>query len=248
MKYLTPDQYAAYEKIYAKRREAAPVTGRTEETPMELWLEFLSNNLCSLCGQTGVIDTRGIRTPAHVECGGLHYCICPNGRALKARNAPKEKWLNQAKLREAASEPPTPSQKARESFELITKDLRGVAKSQAEAYFDLGWNCATQEIESEPPTQPATTDVFPNDADCKLARQIHKMFCAGIDESCTDETEHIAQKLAEHRLAAAAPTGQWVKDAAKEIRREVDAASLRHRYLSADEIAAIIEKHLRPAG
>jgi hypothetical protein len=57
------------------------------------WEEFLVNNMCSLCGQVGIVDTRGIRTPASFECGGLHYCICPNGRALKAQNAPKEEWL-----------------------------------------------------------------------------------------------------------------------------------------------------------
>lgn len=57
----------------------------------DLWLEFCVKNLCSLCGQVGIVDTRGIRTPANFECGGLHYCICPNGRALKAKRAPKDR-------------------------------------------------------------------------------------------------------------------------------------------------------------
>jgi hypothetical protein len=62
-----------------------------------IWLEFCVKDMCSLCGQAGIIDTRGIRTPANFECGGLHYCICPNGRALKAKDAPKEARLKQAR-------------------------------------------------------------------------------------------------------------------------------------------------------
>jgi hypothetical protein len=38
---------------------------------------------CGLCGNHGVIDTRGVKTPAGMDAGGLFYCICPNGRALK---------------------------------------------------------------------------------------------------------------------------------------------------------------------
>lgn len=44
---------------------------------------------------------------------------------------------------------------------------------------------------------PAVNDVFPSETDAKLAREIHKRFCGGIDEACTDETEWIAQRLAE---------------------------------------------------
>lgn len=77
-------------------RPAEP-EGATPTPDAELWMEFLVRQMCSLCGQSGIIDTRGIKTPANFECGGLHYCICPNGRALKAKNAPKLEWLNQAK-------------------------------------------------------------------------------------------------------------------------------------------------------
>lgn len=63
----------------------------------DLWLEFMVGGMCSLCGQSGIIDTRGIRTPAKFECGGLHYCICPNGRALKKHGANKLDWLTQVR-------------------------------------------------------------------------------------------------------------------------------------------------------
>lgn len=52
----------------------------------DLWLEFINPdvNLCGLCGNTGIINTRGlVRSPAGVACGVLRFCICPNGRAEK---------------------------------------------------------------------------------------------------------------------------------------------------------------------
>ena len=39
---------------------------------------------CGLCGNSGIIDTRGkVFTAAGVSCGGVFFCICPNGRAMK---------------------------------------------------------------------------------------------------------------------------------------------------------------------
>lgn len=43
---------------------------------------------CGICGNSGVIDTRGkVFTAAGVECGMRTYCICPNGQALKKHKA-----------------------------------------------------------------------------------------------------------------------------------------------------------------
>lgn len=41
--------------------------------------------LCSLCGNCGVVDTRGVRSPAGVPCGRRNWCVCPNGEALRER-------------------------------------------------------------------------------------------------------------------------------------------------------------------
>ena len=54
------------------------------------WFEFLgpatNPSHCGLCGNSGVIDTRGVMfTPAGVECGVLAFCICPNGRLYKTK-------------------------------------------------------------------------------------------------------------------------------------------------------------------
>jgi hypothetical protein len=54
----------------------------------DLWLEFVRKDLCGLCGNLGVIDTRATAvSPVGVRCGDLHFCICPNGRQLKESSA-----------------------------------------------------------------------------------------------------------------------------------------------------------------
>ena len=51
---------------------------------IDLWYEeFVSNNLCGLCGNRGLISTQ-VRSADGVECGFTDKpCICPNGRAIK---------------------------------------------------------------------------------------------------------------------------------------------------------------------
>ena len=51
------------------------------------WLDFYCADHCTLCGNWGWIDTRGVRTPAGVPVGRVNYCICPNGQALRAGGA-----------------------------------------------------------------------------------------------------------------------------------------------------------------
>jgi len=42
---------------------------------------------CTLCGNTGLIDTTGrAYTPAGVHVGRKNYCICPNGRIKNPRD------------------------------------------------------------------------------------------------------------------------------------------------------------------
>lgn len=44
--------------------------------------------LCSLCGNMGVIDTRGKAiSGAGVDAGRLNYCICLNGRMMREQKA-----------------------------------------------------------------------------------------------------------------------------------------------------------------
>lgn len=54
----------------------------------DTWLDFLgpadAQSCCGLCGNSGVVDTRGkVVSPRGEDCGVRAYCICPNGRAIK---------------------------------------------------------------------------------------------------------------------------------------------------------------------
>ena len=57
----------------------------TKNQLTDFWIaEFAAKHCCCLCGNRGIIDTRGkVFTPANFECGDIVFCICPNGRALK---------------------------------------------------------------------------------------------------------------------------------------------------------------------
>jgi hypothetical protein len=50
----------------------------------DYWFQFfVKDGHCSLCGNHGVIDSTFVKTPAGFPCGGLHFCICPNGQVLR---------------------------------------------------------------------------------------------------------------------------------------------------------------------
>lgn len=44
---------------------------------------YLNDTHCSLCGNRGIIDTTGVRTPAGISVGRKNYCICPNGQTTR---------------------------------------------------------------------------------------------------------------------------------------------------------------------
>lgn len=54
------------------------------EVAVDYWHEFYADKHCTLCGKHGVIETRGVTTPAGIPVGRVNYCICPNGQALRA--------------------------------------------------------------------------------------------------------------------------------------------------------------------
>ncbi len=54
------------------------------EAITEYWSEhYINKRICSLCGNSGIIDTTGTKTYAGVEVGRKNYCICPNGQAMR---------------------------------------------------------------------------------------------------------------------------------------------------------------------
>jgi len=50
------------------------------------WSAYYCNDHCTLCGNTGTIDTIGVKTPAGKSVGRLNYCICPNGQQIRKHN------------------------------------------------------------------------------------------------------------------------------------------------------------------
>lgn len=53
----------------------------------EYWLTYYADKHCTLCGNSGIIDTTGIaKTAAGLSVGRKNYCICPNGQLLRKHN------------------------------------------------------------------------------------------------------------------------------------------------------------------
>lgn len=49
----------------------------------DYWIRYYAKDHCTLCGNRGVIDTRGVRTNAGLPTGRLNWCICPNGQIYR---------------------------------------------------------------------------------------------------------------------------------------------------------------------
>jgi hypothetical protein len=49
------------------------------------WIEHYvgEQGICTLCGNTGLVDTRGTFSPAGVQVGRVNFCIWPNGQARR---------------------------------------------------------------------------------------------------------------------------------------------------------------------
>ena len=62
----------------------------------DFWLKWYCDFHCTLCGNVGIIDSRGVRTPAGVPVGRLNWCICPNGTTMRRQrqgNLPTQRDL-----------------------------------------------------------------------------------------------------------------------------------------------------------
>lgn len=52
----------------------------------DYWYQYYMDDYCTLCGNSGKVDTRGARTAAGIEVGRINWCICPNGQLLRKGN------------------------------------------------------------------------------------------------------------------------------------------------------------------
>jgi hypothetical protein len=55
-----------------------------DEHVANYWYEHYMTEHCTLCGNSGVIDTTGVRTAVGIPVGRKNWCICPNGQILRA--------------------------------------------------------------------------------------------------------------------------------------------------------------------
>lgn len=71
------------------QRAASQPDGERDAAPAEnlavtsYWARHYAVCACTLCGNSGLIDTAGVRTAAGVLVGGVQPCICPNGQARR---------------------------------------------------------------------------------------------------------------------------------------------------------------------
>ena len=71
-----------------------------DEVVFDRWEEGFVHptGFCGLCGNSGVVDTRGtLSSSTGVECGVIAMCICPTGHGLIERGVKTtqqlESWL-----------------------------------------------------------------------------------------------------------------------------------------------------------
>lgn len=69
-------------------------THETNKPLTAYWLEhYVRRQMCSLCGQSGILDTRATAiTTTGLRCGEVHFCICPNGQAMRASGIEARSW------------------------------------------------------------------------------------------------------------------------------------------------------------
>ena len=66
-----------------------------KESITTYWRIYYAEEHCTLCGNHGIIDSRGLCTPAGVAVGRLNYCICPNGQAMREQGADMERYATE---------------------------------------------------------------------------------------------------------------------------------------------------------
>jgi hypothetical protein len=51
----------------------------------DYWHKYYCDKVCTLCGNSGFIDTHGVKSNVGIKVGRLNYCICPNGQQYRRR-------------------------------------------------------------------------------------------------------------------------------------------------------------------
>ncbi len=81
------------------------VKGAKCEAVLKYLDRFFPHPFCSLCGNHGIIDTRGVKTPDGIEVGARNFCLCANGQAMRRAFETVENWDEHEIETRAASTP-----------------------------------------------------------------------------------------------------------------------------------------------
>ena len=68
-----------------KRETVAERESSFQQVLRDYWLKYVAGLHCTICGNCGIIDSRGVTTAAWVEVGRLNWCICPNGQTMRIK-------------------------------------------------------------------------------------------------------------------------------------------------------------------
>lgn len=52
---------------------------------VKYWFKHYATTHCTLCGNSGCVDSIGTVSAAGIPVGRLNYCICPNGQGMRHR-------------------------------------------------------------------------------------------------------------------------------------------------------------------
>lgn len=85
--YANADKWVPVTELIGDWHKLVPATMLPLRTAgiTDYWLShYVHKDFCSLCGCSGVIDTRNTAiSAAGVNTGKLNWCICPNGQAFR---------------------------------------------------------------------------------------------------------------------------------------------------------------------
>lgn len=64
---------------------------RLNEAITDYWAKhYQRRGICTLCGNTGRLDTTGVKTPAGWLVGRVDFCFCPNGQLMRTAHEVSE--------------------------------------------------------------------------------------------------------------------------------------------------------------
>lgn len=81
-----------------KRLTVAARESQFQQVLEDYWFTYVAGLHCTICGNSGIIDSRGVSTAAGVVVGRLNWCICPNGQTIRRKTGQTVPTLEQYEM------------------------------------------------------------------------------------------------------------------------------------------------------